>query len=1138
MSDFVGAALNTADLVTKVTGIAVDFMTSIGCEGFCELFDFGKSILFEAIKSGRLDYQTRKALDDLDPRIVDDLKCFVGQQLKKYSKKGKLPKKLKGKDLVDVFMNRLDTVSKLVDDYAVQNNVSEEQRIALKYILNEIRQCTAQASLLMLNAEDKRFALVISQIVRNTFEDYREDFAQGLSKTLFIRPTRCRYCASPNLIIDDEKGIARCKNCGTVIQYEQNGQSALLCEAKSAFSDEFRQINKRFEDLYGISVQILNTVQKIERDIDIKSRLNIAQDHILNYDFDKAKTTCESIIKDYPDSVEAMWCYLQALFGIVYLKGYNETKAKPTFCHPINPLSTLRFCDHEYYQKILVLLQDDPENRSVYEARQREIDKAIATVQNDLTKKQEYDVFICVKIGLATDNDQIVDPNRKTEDFELYAKRIYKELTEKKHLRVFCSQITCQQGIAYDEQIWSAMLRSKTILVIGTRKDYLESVWVQCEWRRWLYLYKSLGIRDASSFVALIPSERWVDIKPSVWDDAKISVWQDVDSAISAIVNKLKVPITSAKRALEEEIADIRALLDRGQIAEAKKRLSPLLHDHPSSGELQLLDLRIKSNNFKNLKKIMPHDIEVACRYLKSASNENPEYRMYINQKRLDVPPVKRVKKTKKPRVPKKKINLPWKKIGLTVAVTLAIMLLIALGCWGLHSYGLNSSGLSYTMDEQLGGYVVSEGLVGITRMQEDIVIPDQYNGLPVVAIASNTFSDNMRLRTVFIPDTVKTVGSSAFKNCKNLSEVHIGSGVVWIESSVFSGCDALADIVIPDSVEYIGQAAFWGCKSLSSINIPEGVTDIEPYVFSGCSNLVSVTFPSTLKRIDENAFNENNKVTELNYNGFKENWAEIDKGQWWNQYLLTNTINCLDGAAVVYSIQWNLNGGESDYEYPTEYIYGKGIPATQFPTPTYEGMLFCGWQMNGKYVTSIDSSVNGNVTLDAVWVKSSYSISGASRSERSTSKEFSYHYELVGHIRIPDELRDMIARGKVKLIIRGEISVSVQSQGDATATASTWLVITPNAALGDRNIDTEKCSQSAKGGGYTSGFLGLGKEPKDGNKLSNTIEFSTTVPIIGYASEIPVYSYMEYNSNKENDEVNISIWSSLNELTYEFVVK
>ena len=128
MSGMIGAA----ELAAKLSGIAFDFLMSVGCEAFCEVLDIGKDIFFEAIKSGKIDLKTKKALENLDQATVDDLKLFVSKELQKYSKKGKLPKKLKGKDLTDIFMNRLDTVSGLVNDYAAQNNLSEERKIALK----------------------------------------------------------------------------------------------------------------------------------------------------------------------------------------------------------------------------------------------------------------------------------------------------------------------------------------------------------------------------------------------------------------------------------------------------------------------------------------------------------------------------------------------------------------------------------------------------------------------------------------------------------------------------------------------------------------------------------------------------------------------------------------------------------------------------------------------------------------------------------------------------------------------------------------------------------------------------------------------------------------------------------------------
>lgn len=518
------------------------------------------------------------------------------------------------------------------------------------------------------------------------------------------------------------------------------------------------------------------------------------------------------------------------------------------------------------------------------------------------------------------------------------------------------------------------------------------------------------------------------------------------------------------------------------------------------------------------------------------------------------------------------------------VILPLVIICIIAIVVFALHSQGLNSLGLKYTMDEKLGGYIVSSGFEGITNGKTDLIIPDQFKGTPVVGIADETFKGNTNVISITIPNTVKQIGSYAFAECKNLQTVDIGQNVVRIGDAAFSSCSSVSEIIlpkgissispwmfdnctnltniqlpsnltnigqgafrfcvnltnidIPANVENIDQEAFSYCKNLTTIAIPEGITHISADVFKDCENLVSVTFPSTLESINAGAFINCHNVTEIIYHGYQENWIKIDKDDNWKDYFKTNKINCLDGEAVVYAIKWDLAGGSSEPALPNEYIYGVGIPSTQLSVPSKDDMVFCGWYQDNVYTTSIGADTSGDITLTAKWVQSSYSIPSNSQSDTSSNKNASYDPELLGNIYIPEELRDMVAAGRVELIICGKLSVSVQSQGNATATAYSWLAIAPNVALGNGYITTDKCSQSATGGGYTSGFLGIGKEPKDGDKMTGTKDFSITKSIIDYTNEIPIYFYMQYESNKENSDVEISIWGYLNTLTYEFKVK
>jgi hypothetical protein len=73
-------------------------------------------------------------------------------------------------------------------------------------------------------------------------------------------------------------------------------------------------------------------------------------------------------------------------------------------------------------------------------------------------------------------------------------------------------------------------------------------------------------------------------------------------------------------------------------------------------------------------------------------------------------------------------------------------------------------------------------------------------------------------LKTVTIPESVKTIGMGALAYCRNLNAINI-----------------------PDSVEKIERNAFKECNSLTAITIPENVNDIFDGAFSGCTGLTSV---------------------------------------------------------------------------------------------------------------------------------------------------------------------------------------------------------------------------------------------------------------------------------------------------------
>lgn len=93
----------------------------------------------------------------------------------------------------------------------------------------------------------------------------------------------------------------------------------------------------------------------------------------------------------------------------------------------------------------------------------------------------------------------------------------------------------------------------------------------------------------------------------------------------------------------------------------------------------------------------------------------------------------------------------------------------------------------------------------------------------------------------VTLPDIGKDyiINDYAFWNLTNLKSITIPNSITSIGKSAFSFCSGLTSITILDGVTSIGDYAFGGCTSLTSIMIPDSVTSIVGNsVFYGCSNL------------------------------------------------------------------------------------------------------------------------------------------------------------------------------------------------------------------------------------------------------------------------------------------------------------
>lgn len=368
--------------------------------------------------------------------------------------------------------------------------------------------------------------------------------------------------------------VFKCKMCGGTLEFNE-GDTVAVCDSCGS-----RQTLPRLDD---------------EKRANMYDRANHFR---RNNEFDKAMGIYEQILNEDKTDAESYWSLVLCRYGIEYVEDPSTHKRVPT----VNRAQFTSIFDDDNYKSAIKYA--DGSQRAIYEDEAKainEIQKGILAISQ---KEQPFDIFICYK---ETD-----ESGRRTRDSVL-ANDLYHQLTQE-GFKVFFSRITLEDklGCAYEPYIFAALNSSKVMVVIGTKPEYFNAVWVKNEWSRYLALIKG-GAKKA-----LIPAYR--DMDPydlpeefshlQAQDMSKLGFMQDLIRGIKKIVDGDKKSAPKAAAAVQTggETSPLlkRAFmfLEDGNWQEADAYCEKVLDSDPecAQGYLGKLMAELRVNKIEDLK--------------------------------------------------------------------------------------------------------------------------------------------------------------------------------------------------------------------------------------------------------------------------------------------------------------------------------------------------------------------------------------------------------------------------------------------------------------------------------------------------------------------------------------------------------
>ena len=325
--------------------------------------------------------------------------------------------------------------------------------------------------------------------------------------------------------------------------------------------------------------------------------------------------------------------------------------------------------------------------------------------------------------------------------------------------------------------------------------------------------------------------------------------------------------------------------------------------------------------------------------------------------------------------------------------------------CSGLTSIDVALENTHYSsIDGVLYNYA-QDILIQCPGAKTSVTIPNS-----VTSIGESAFSGCSGLTSVTIPNNVTSIAWSAFSNCSGLTSIDVASenthyssidGVLYnyAQDTLIQCPGAKTSVTIPNSVTSIGGGAFYGCSGLISVTIGNNVTSIGDDAFYECSGLISVTIPNSVTSIGDYAFYSCSSLTSIKC--LANTPPSLDgTGPFYNiSDTCTLTVPCGSSAAYTAS-DWNtyfagrisedlsfeLSVSANDDTYGNVAFEAQSCEVATITATPNEGYEFTGWN-DGNTENPRTVTVTSDTAFMAI-----FTASGSSSLQEVNAREFALY--------------------------------------------------------------------------------------------------------------------------------------------------